>query len=167
MTDEDYTMEVMQFLKEQHTKPKKPHKAPYKKPDSVKVLEDEWYAYKQRQHPSNPAVIKNKLRDDTANGITECVMTWLKLHGCFAARVNTTGIYSVKLGRYIRGGSTKGMADVSAVVNGRSVQVEVKAGRDKPRPEQLKVKQQVEAAGGVYLFVHSLDDFLTQIKTIL
>jgi hypothetical protein len=56
------------------------------------------------------------------------------------------------------------MADITAVVNGRHVSIEVKAGGDKPRPEQMKVKRQIEHAGGMYIFVHSFDDFLGQIQ---
>jgi len=87
------------------------------------------------------------------------------LNGHFAGRVNTTGVYNQKLGKYIHSGSRKGMADVTVVVNGRHVSIEVKAGKDRLRPEQLKVKQEVEMAGGVYFVVKSFDDFLEQIKT--
>jgi len=162
----DYTEDVLNFLREQISKPKKPKKPPYRKPESVKQLENDWYAYKKALHPDNPAVLRNPFRDDTANGLTRCISTWLTLNGHFASRINTTGTYSARLGRFIRSGSTKGMADINAVVNGRSIQVEVKVGRDRPRPDQLKVKEQVEKAGGVYIFVHSFDDFLAKLKSL-
>jgi Holliday junction resolvase len=56
------------------------------------------------------------------------------------------------------------MADITAVVNGKHVSIEVKTGRDKPRPEQMKVKQQIEHAGGIYIFVRTFEDFLEQIQ---
>jgi hypothetical protein len=57
------------------------------------------------------------------------------------------------------------MADITAVVNGRHVSIEVKTGRDKPRPEQMNVKRQIEDAGGIYIFVRTFEDFLEQIQT--
>jgi hypothetical protein len=58
------------------------------------------------------------------------------------------------------------MADITAVVNGRHVSIEVKTGRDKPQPEQMKMKSQIEHAGGMYIFVHSFDEFLEQIQRL-
>lgn len=147
-------------------KKEKPRKKPYFKPESVKTLERDWYAYKQALHPDNPAVIRTAFRDDTANGLTKCITAYLKMRGHFAARVNTTGVYNAKLKKFIRSGSTLGMADVSAVIGGRSVQFEVKAGKDRPRPEQLEVQKKVRAAGGEYFFTHSFDEFLSQLSTI-
>jgi predicted transcriptional regulator len=59
------------------------------------------------------------------------------------------------------------MADITAVVNGRHVSIEVKTGRDKPRLEQMKVKRQIEHTGGIYIFAHSFDEFLEQIQLTL
>jgi hypothetical protein len=39
--------------------------------------------------------------------------------------------------------------------------VEIKVGKDKPSPEQLKEQAKERAAGGMYEFVNSPDDFLT------
>ena len=81
--------------------------------------------------------------------------------------MNTQGNYNAKLGKWVKSGSTRGMADISAVVDGRSISVEVKIGKDKVRESQLKVKAQMEKAGGVYLIVRSFDDFIEQIKETL
>jgi len=86
--------------------------------------------------------------------------------GHFAGRVNTTGTYSQKLGRFIHSGARKGMADVTAVINGLHVSIEVKTGNDKLRPEQMKVRDEVKAAGGVYMVVTSFDNFMEQIKLV-
>ena len=56
------------------------------------------------------------------------------------------------------------MADINAVVKGKSISIEVKIGKDKIRESQLKVKREIEAAGGVYLIVRSFDDFLEQFE---
>jgi len=158
---------IADFLNElDRQRGKKVRRKPYCKPRSVKQLEIQEYEYKKRLHPDNPAVIKRSFRDDTANGLTNCVCKWLRINGHFAARTNTTGIYSKKLGRYIYSGSTKGQSDINAVFNGKSVQIEVKAGKDKPRSEQLEVAEKVRAAGGFYIFVKTFDDFLEQIEKV-
>jgi hypothetical protein len=155
--------EIQQLLA---TLPKrKMPQARYNKPESVKQFEreyDNWY-FKEKDLPYTWA---HKFRDDTANELTKLICAWCKVNGHFAARVNTTGIYDVKRGCYRTSGARKGMADITAVINSKHISIEVKTGHDRPRPNQLKVKQEVEAAGGVYLFAHSFDDFLNQIKNI-
>ena len=147
-------------------KPKKTSKAPYRKPESVKDLERLHFEWKQKKHPDLPFQVQTKFRDDSANELTKCVTAWLTIRGYFAGRVNTTGTYSQKLGKYIHSGSKRGMADVTAVVNGRHVSIEVKYGKDRIRLEQSKVKAEIESAGGKYLVVSSFDDFLKQIASI-
>ena len=147
-------------------KPPKAKKAPYRKPESIIQLQKDVLVYQLRKHPTIPEnyIPSPVFRDDTANNLTKAILAHLRINGHFAARVNTTGIYDVRTKRYRRGGSTLGMADVNATVNGRAVQIEVKAGKDRPRPEQLKVAEQVRAAGGVYIFVHTFDDYLAQMR---
>ena len=146
---------------------KKKPKARYLKPESVKELESLHFERKRAKYPNNPYPVRTLFRDDSANGLTRCITAWLELHGHFAGRVNTTGTYSQKLGKYIHSGSKRGMADVTAIVNERHVSIEVKYGKDRIRPDQLKVKNEVEASGGKFLIVSSLDDFLQQINKYL
>jgi len=154
----------LDFIDAAKKKRTKPH---YQKPDSVKELERLFHEQKKAKHPDVPYLPKTAFRDDSASGLTQSIIAWLKLNGHFAARVNVTGIYDVRLGKYRRSGARKGMADISAVVKGRHVSIEVKTGRDRMRPDQLKVKSEVEAAGGVYIVVSSFDDFLRQINVFL
>ena len=160
--------EIQDFLESQYKlRAKRKPKAAYRKPESVKLLEQLHFERKRLKHPDNPYPVKAKFRDDSANGLTKCITAWMELNGYFAARINTTGTYSQKLGKYIHSGSRKGMADVTAVVNGRHVSIEVKYGKDRLRPEQIKVRNEVEAAGGVYIVASTFDNFLEQIKSIL
>ena len=154
----------LSFIDKAETK-KKP-KQRYVKPQSLKQLEALHFKAKQAKYPGNPAVIKPTYRDDSANELTRSIIAWLKLNGYFAARINTTGIYDAKLGKYRPSGARKGIADIQSVINGKHVSIEIKKGHDKLRPAQEKVKAEVEAAGGRYLVVHNFDDFLEQIKQI-
>jgi len=159
--------EIHDFLeKYAQSKPKKRRKPAYKKPDSIKELERLHFQKKKEKSPHNPYPVKTLFRDDSANGLTKCIVAWLELHGHFAGRVNTTGTYSQRLGKYIHSGSRRGMADITAVIGGKHVSIEVKTGRDRMRSEQMKVKQEIEGAGGIFIVVSSFDDFLKQMESI-
>ena len=156
--------ELKDFLDQyEQSKPNQQRRQPYRKPESVKELERLHFERKRAKHPDMPFPVKTKFRDDSANGLTRCIVAWLELHGYFAGRVNTTGVYNQKLGKYIHSGSRKGMADITAIINGKHVSIEVKHGRDRIRPEQMKVKQEIEQAGGSYVIASTFDDFLEQI----
>ena len=124
--------------------------------------------------PDHARVIK-AYSDNSANGLTKCVIKWLELHGCQAERINTMGrmvdnrkVVTDVLGRkgmigsmtYIPTTGTRGSADVSAVVFGRSVKIEIKFGKDRQSEAQKQYQASVEKAGGIYLIVRTFDDFL-------
>jgi len=149
------------------------YKIPKKKPryikcDALKQLDKDyqlwWYSTK---HIEIKLQIKSKFMDNGANALTKSIVAWLTMHGHFAARVNTQGTYSVAQGRYIKSGSTNGMADINAVVNGRSVSIEVKFGKDKQSDVQKAVQAQITAAGGVYFLARTFDGFLEAIAKYL
>jgi hypothetical protein len=65
----------------------------YVKSPSVRMLERlELEAYR-REHPTIPeaAVVPTKHRDNTANGLTRCIVRYLQLKGWQAERINTMG----------------------------------------------------------------------------
>lgn len=144
-------------------------KKPYLKPYSIKLFEkqyDEWY-YSTRK-TEKKFQLEHKFDDKTANSLTKLIMTWLKLNGHFAARINSGAVFDRRLGVYrANSGATVGMADINAVVKGKSVSIEVKIARDKIRDSQLKVKSEIESAGGVYIIVRSFDDFRQQFENII
>lgn len=125
-------------------------------------FEREYNAHEYDRLPNIPeaARVRTKFEDGTANGLTACIIAHLKHNGHFAARVNTTGIYDSMRGRYRTANARKGMADISAIINGKAVQIEVKAGKDRPRPEQIRVQTEYRASGGVYEFVHTFAEYL-------
>jgi len=168
MTDKRQNMNEIQEFFNQYalSKPKKQRKQPYRKPESIKELERLHFERKQAKRPYLPCHVKTMFRDDSANGLTKCIVAWLGLYGFFAGRVNVTGIYDSKLKRYRHSGSRRGMADITAIIGGKHVSIEVKTGSDRMRSEQLKVKSEVEQAGGKFIVVSSFDDFLKQMESI-
>ena len=115
-----------------------------------------------------------KYSDKTANLLTSSIIQWIRLHGYQAERINVTGrqidkrqTYTDCLGnqrtigtlQWIKTSGTRGTADLHATINGKSVKIEVKIGRDKQRPDQVIYQQSIEAAGGVYFIATSFQQF--------
>lgn len=151
-------------------KPKKKKKplAKYTKPPELLEFEREYTARHYANVPNIPPECRTPFRfeDRTANGLTKAIISHLQMNGHFAARVNTTGVYDARRGQYRCTNARKGMADISAVINGTPVQIEVKAGRDKARTDQLQVQSEYQAAGGFYIFVHTFPEYLEQYQHI-
>ena len=127
-------------------------------------------------HPSMPAYARTVPRysDTTANGLTKCVIDYIRLTGGLAERINSTGRYidnsqvfedvlgrkrSIGTGQWLPTSGMKGTADISAVIRGRAVKIEIKIGKDRQSEDQKKYQQAVEQAGGIYLTCHSFAEF--------
>ena len=148
----------------------------YRKSPEVKALEALSFARDVARHPScDPRYIApRKYRDDTANGLTRCVIDFLNLSGHLAERINCTGRYmdrsqtfedvtgkvrTIGTGQWIPTSGMKGTADISAVIQGRAVKIEIKI-RDAQSEDQKRYQQRIEAAGGIYLIVRSFAEFM-------
>ncbi len=100
---------------------------------------------------------KSKNGKSEANILTSKIVQFLTDKGHFATRLNSTGI--VREGHFTYGTQKKGLPDVVSVIHGRFVGFEVKIGNDKPSQDQLKRKDEITKAGGLYHFVSSFDEF--------
>jgi len=60
---------------------------------------------------------------------------------------------------WIKGSGTKGTADISAIINGRSVKIEVKIGKDAQSKDQISYQKAVEDAGGIYYIAKDFESF--------
>ena len=105
-----------------------------------------------------------------SNGLTTFIINFLTWQGHRATRINVSGrlietpekqASGVILGtkKYMRSMTRKGTADISATIRGRSVMIEVKTGRDQPRPVQLDEQRRERAAGGIYEFIRDVGEF--------
>ena len=128
------------------------------------------------EYPSVPAhaIPTPKYSDNSANGLTKCIIDFLQLSGHQAERINTMGrpidnrkqvtdvigrtktIGSMKWGKST---ATKGSADISATINGMSVKIEVKYGNDRQSEDQKKYQESIERSGGQYLIAKTFEDF--------
>jgi len=57
-------------------------------------------------------------------------------------------------------GAHRGIADIIACKNGKTIFLEVKTPRGKQSPDQQEFQRQIESVGGVYIIVRSLDDLI-------
>ena len=120
------------------------------------------------------ALPKTQYNEKSANGLTKCICDFLNLSGHQAERINTMGrvvdnrkTYTDVIGRtktigsakYIPTTGTKGSADISATIKGRSVKIEVKYGKDRQSHDQKAYQEMIERAGGVYLIAKDFDTF--------
>ena len=137
---------------------KKPKPA-YRKSDAVKDLERMADAEAIRLHPTCPHLAPRTFRDDSANNLTKCITTYLRLQGAFVSRLNNTGIFDKRLNRYRPGTSRKGLPDVVCTYKSKSIFCEVKAGKDRMSTDQTKIMQEQIASGGLYFIAHNFTNF--------
>lgn len=131
------------------------------------------------KYPSNPYPVATVHKESSANALTQAVIRWIQIHKGQAERINTTGRYlpgktigvgmygqrTIK-GKYIPTTSTKGSADISATIRGRSVKIEIKYGKDVQSEHQKKYQADIEAAGGLYWLVRTFDEFIKKYNTL-
>jgi len=113
-------------------------------------------------------------KESSANELTKTIINFITLHGYQAERINTMGRFvgpkkftdfdgrerSIGKGKYIPTTGTKGSADISATIAGRSVKIEVKYGKDKQSEAQKQYQQAIEQAGGTYIIARDVDGFV-------
>ena len=145
--------------------------------NAVARLKHKAREYTKTKAPSLPdhAVVVRRYSDKTANGLTKCILDWLRFHGHQAERISNTGRVIDRRRKlqdvvgitrlvgsleWVPGTGTKGTADVSATINGRSVKIEVKVGKDRQSPSQKRYQQKVEDAGGFYMIARRFDEFM-------
>jgi hypothetical protein len=142
----------------------------------IKQLQALEVGHRATASPSIPLhyITPTKYTDKTANGLTKCITDFLRFSGYQAERINTMGrmidrtkIVTNVLGQqrsignveWQKGTGTKGSADISATIKGRSVKIEVKIGKDVQSREQKAYQQAIEQAGGIYIIAKDFQGF--------
>lgn len=154
--------------------------------EGLKQLKELALADSRKRFPDYPEYaryIKPYSASD-ANGLTRCVIDFLKLSGHQAERVSVTGRYldqtkvitdtlgfkrKIGSGKWIKSSMQPGTSDISATIKnkdgiGLSVKIEIKMQRpgykDKQSEAQKQYQAGVELAGGKYLLISDFDMFL-------
>ena len=150
---------------------------------ALQELKELALAENRAKYPNLPDYARaiHKYNDRTANGLTRCIIDFLRFNGHQAERIAVTGRYidetklvtdslgnkrKIGSGKWIKTTMQAGTADISATIFGRSVKIEVKIGPDRQSEAQKRYQKQIETAGGVYIIPKSFDDFLVEYKKI-
>lgn len=136
--------------------------------NSLKILSEMAWNYSVRKNPSVPDEARHRYKysDRDANSLTRCIVDFINFSGGTATRINSQGQYDALLKRWRKGMTRKGTPDVIGVLNGKSLNVEVKVGKDKMSLEQWQVKTDIENAGGYYHVAKNFQDFYEWINKI-
>jgi hypothetical protein len=139
---------------------------------AIKILAEMAFSEYKNLHPNFPYPVKPKYNDRTANGLTKCIIDFLNLKGFQAERIANQGRYiegaiytdviGIKRqfpGKWIPGSGTRGTADISATIKGRSVKIEVKVGADRQSEAQKQYQKKIEQAGGIYIIAKDFQSF--------
>jgi len=143
----------------------------------IGLLKELYLKNNRKNYPSLPDYARSTplFTDKTANGLTKCIITFIALKKGQAERINCTGrvldkrINSIdSFGRactigsqtYIKTSGKRGTADISATINGRSVKIEVKIGKDRQSEVQKQYQSSIEASGGLYVIAKDFNSFI-------
>lgn len=147
-----------EFLKKLNKRP--PRRTPLP-PEYYQRYRDAKYEYERAKFPNwitDGHFNEPDMPDtSTANGLTSFIIDHATWMGCHANRINVQG--RVINGKHIPSSTKKGTADVALIMQGRSIHLEIKAGKDTPSDKQLKQQEDIRRAGGVYEFVHDVAEY--------
>ena len=151
--------------------------------ENKKLLEELYLKYTKSNYPNFPefAIPPEKFSDASANDLTKTICKFITYIGGQAERISNQGQYRDNtkvvtdvLGRkrtigtasWTKGQGTNGTADISALYRGKSFKIEVKIGKDRMSQAQLRYKQSVEQAGGIYIIARNFDDFINEFREL-
>lgn len=149
---------------------------------ALKLLNElAWNKIRANSSMPDYAIPKPKFTDNSANALTKSIIAWIELNGYQAERINNTGRYvdnkktvknimgqsiTIGSGQYIPGTGTKGTADISATIKGKSIKIEVKFGKDRQSEAQKEYQATIEKSGGVYFIAKDFESFYNFYLTI-
>lgn len=108
----------------------------------------------------------------TSNGLTNAICNFINWNGGIGNRINVSGRLvggqettasgaTFEKKKWIKSSTLKGTADIDATLpNGKNAKIEIKVGKDRPRPEQIKMQERYRNIGVTYEFISDMDQFL-------
>lgn len=142
---------------------------------ALKCLSEMEAIQRRMASPSIPAayIVGSKFTDRTANGLENAICKFINLSGYQAERIKNVGrqlppktihtsLGKVTTGKaiFIPGTGTNGTPDVRATIQGKSVGLEIKIGRDKMSDAQHEYANKMRSAGGIYYIATNFTDFV-------
>lgn len=146
--------------------------------NGIDILKELYINDSSQKYPNFPKqyIVTPEYNDKTANGLTKCIIEFIRLTGGQAERINCIGriidhretftdvlgnIRTIGKVQYVKTAGQRGTADISATIQGRSVKIEVKIGKDRQSDAQKEYQRQIEASGGLYFIAKDFEQFYT------
>jgi hypothetical protein len=128
--------------------------------NAIKKLKELSKEATRQRYPNFPeeAISTPVYTDKTANGLTKCIIDYIRFSGGYATRINTTG--QMRQGKWVKGTTSKGTADIHACLIGVHYSIEVKIGKDRLSEYQKDTQRKVESAGGIYMIARNFEGFV-------
>jgi len=148
-------------------KPKKPKKKSASSKRFMQICRPLHNAAQLLKHPTVPeyALPSLSITGTSTNKLEKQIVAFIQLHGWQAERIKNMG--TARIGKdkrvtFTPSSGTRGTADISATINGKSVKIEVKnkATNDKMSEAQKEYQRQVELTGGLYYIARDIDYFI-------
>lgn len=100
--------------------------------------------------------------DKDANGLQRSIEDFINYTGGEASRINSIGMPRLVGNqlKWTKGNTRRGIADIRGTYAGRSLSIEVKIGPDKLSEVQLKERERIIGAGGLYFVAKDFPSFL-------
>jgi hypothetical protein len=132
----------------------------------IKILNDLIYQQELKRSPLPAfAVVKPAFKQTSANEVTKSICAFIEALGGRADRINVQGQWNVKLDRFTKSHTRKGVADIICCIRGRYVAIEVKFGKDRQSEHQKIYEQAVVDASGYYVIAKDFDSFYNWYKS--
>jgi len=148
------------------------------KPQPMTIKELEQLAFQQKCVKYCAVPVKYippvKFKVSKANDLTKTILAFIRLTGNYADRINNTGIFDPKTGKFRKSNTRKGIADIMASKRieheGRTfavqVAIEIKVGNDRLSEHQERMRDEIQQKGGVYIVARDWDGFIKDWEAI-
>lgn len=148
------------------------------KPQPMTIKELEQLAFQQKCVKYSSVPVKYippvKFKVSKANDLTKTILAFIRLSGNYADRINNTGIFDPKTGKFRKSNTRKGIADIMASKRieheGRTfavqVAIEIKVGNDRLSEHQERMRDEIQQKGGVYIVARDWDGFIKDWEAI-
>ena len=110
------------------------------------------------------ARLKERYDDTTANGLTKCIIDFIRFFSGFAKRIQSLGQYYN--GSWAYGRARRGTANIQAVYNDQHLSIEIKVGRDRMSDAQKQMRREMECFRGMYVVARSFQGFFDWFTSI-
>lgn len=141
------------------------------KGEALRELEKLALEAKRIKHPNMPAfaIVKPSFSDQDTNSLTTAILEAIRLHGGFATRVQTQGQYDPTRKIWRKGQTVIGMPDITGIINGKSISIEVKNKRTRDRlsHHQKDTIKRIQDAGGLCFVARDFESFYAWFKSCI